>query len=333
MCRAPVGGSGSFPGPAGRVIRRSPPRHVLNLSDLGPEGLRRVLDHAHARKNARAGLPHGMADSDAPLHGHVLAAIFEKPSTRTRISFDIAMRQLGGGSSTLAAADMQLGRGETVADTARVLSGLVDAVMIRANRHDDLLTFAAAASVPLINGLSDRSHPCQIVADLMTVEERLGRPVSATRWAWLGDGNNVCHSLIEAAGLLHFPLAIAGPAAFAPDPLVVSAARAAGASITVGRDPMRAVVDADVIVTDTWVSMGDTDHAARLAAFPSYQLNESLLASAPDHAIVLHCLPAHRGEEVTDAVLDGPQSAVWAEAANRVHAQKALLLWAFGKLD
>lgn len=308
-------------------------RHLLNLSDLGREGLRRVLDHAHARKAARAGLPNGMADSDAPLHGHVLAAIFEKPSTRTRISFDIAMRQLGGSTITLAAGDMQLGRGESVADTARVLSGFVDAVVIRANRHSDLAIFAGSAGVPLVNGLSDLSHPCQVVADLMTVEERLGRPASATRWAWLGDGNNVCHSLLDAAGLLGFPVKLAGPHAYAPDASVLAAARAAGADILLLDDAEAAVADADVIITDTWVSMGDTDHDARMAAFPPYQLHGALLACAPSGSIVLHCLPAHRGEEITDAVLDGPQSAVWEAAANRVHAQKALLLWALGKLD
>lgn len=309
------------------------PRHILTLSDLGADGLRRVLDHAHARKSARAGLPHGAPDSDAPLAGHVLAAIFQKPSTRTRLSFDIAMRQLGGATITLAAGDMQLGRGETIADTARVLSGFVDVAMIRANHQDDLEAFAAAAAIPLLNGLSNYWHPCQIVADLMTAEERHRRPASELTWAWLGDGNNVCNSLIEAAGLLRFPLTIAGPVDFVPDPLTVDTARQRGATVMLTPDPAYAVATADVIVTDTWISMGDTDHAERMAAFPRYQLNEALLAQAPGHAIVLHCLPAHRGEEITDAVIDGPQSAVWDEAANRVHAQKAMLLWALGRLD
>ncbi len=308
------------------------PRHLLNLSDLGAAGLRRVMDHAHARKADRAGLPQGMADSDAPLAGHVLAAIFEKPSTRTRVSFEIAMRQLGGSAITLAAGDMQLGRGETIADTARVLSGFVDAVMIRANRHADLESFAAAASVPLVNGLSERSHPCQIVADLITAEEWLGRPVSEMRWAWLGDGNNVCNSIIEAAGLLDFPLCIAHPEGFAPDAAFLADARARGGDIRVGADADAAVAGADVIVTDTWVSMGQDDSADRKSAFLPYQVDGARMAAAASDAIFLHCLPAHRGEEVTDAVLDGPRSAAWDEAANRVHAQKALLLWALGRL-
>ena len=307
-------------------------RHFLALSDLGPGGLRRILDAAHARKAARAGRPNGTADDDAPLAGHVLAAIFEKPSTRTRLSFDIAMRQLGGETITLAAGDMQLGRGETVPDTARVMSGFVDAVMIRANRHTAVEAFAAAASVPVINGLTDLSHPCQIVADLIAVEERLGRPAAGTRWAWIGDGNNVCNSIIEAAGLLGFELVIACPPAYRPNAAMLQAARACGASIAIIEDTARAACGADVVITDTWVSMGDTDADARTHAFQSYQVNPELMARAAPHAIFLHCLPAHRGEEVTDSVIDGPQSAVWEEAANRVHAQKAILLWALGKL-
>ena len=307
-------------------------RHLLNLSDLGAGGLRRVLDHARARKAARRGLPQGAADSDAPLAGHVLAAIFEKPSTRTRLSFDIAMRQLGGETITLSAGDMQLGRGETIGDTARVLSGFVDAVMIRANRHSDVADFAAAATVPVLNGLTDVSHPCQIVADLLAVEERLRRNADGTRWAWVGDGNNVCNSIIEAAGLLGFSLTVACPAGYEPDAGFVADAVARGADIRVVREPDEAAAGADVVVTDTWVSMGDTDVAERQAAFARYQVNEALMAKAGADALFLHCLPAHRGEEVTDAVIDGPQSAAWEEAANRVHAQKALLLWSLGRL-
>ena len=307
-------------------------RHVLNLSDLGAGGLRLVLDDALARKRARQGLPQGVADSDAPLAGHVLACIFEKPSTRTRLSFDIAMRQLGGSAITLAAGDMQLGRGESIGDTARVLSGFVDAVMIRANRHADVEAFAAAASVPLLNGLTDVSHPCQLVADLLAVEERLGRTVEGTHWAWIGDGNNVCSSLIEAAGLLGFSVTVACPDGYSPDPAFVAEAEDRGAAIRILRDPVEAVIGADVVVTDTWVSMGDTDIAERQAAFADYQVNAALMARAASGALVLHCLPAHRGEEVTDEVIDGPQSAVWEEAANRVHAQKSLLLWALGRL-
>jgi ornithine carbamoyltransferase len=307
-------------------------RHFLNLSDLGPGGLRRVLDHARARKDARKGLPNGAADSDAPLAGHVLASLFEKPSTRTRLSFDIAMRQLGGESITLAAGDLQLGRGESIDDTARVFSRFVDAVMIRANRHGDVESFARTASVPVLNGLTDLSHPCQIVADLLTVEEHLGRNADGTLWAWVGDGNNVCNSIIEAAGLLGFRLRIAHPEGYAPDPGFVAAARARGADILLTASPEEAVSGADVVVTDTWVSMGDTDADARLRDFQPYQVNPMLMGLAATSALFLHCLPAHRGEEVTDSVIDGPQSVVWDEAANRVHAQKALLLWALGKL-
>lgn len=308
-------------------------RHVLNLSDLGPGGLRRVLDHARARKAARRGLPQGAPDSDAPLAGHLLASIFEKPSTRTRLSFEVAMRQLGGETITLSAGDMQLGRGESIEDTARVLSGFVDAILIRANRHGDVQALAAAAGIPVLNGLTDLSHPCQIAADLLTVEEKLGRNTDGSCWAWVGDGNNVCNSIIEAAGLLGFALAIAAPPGFAPDPGFIAAAQARGADIRLGTDPDAAVRHADVVVTDTWVSMGDTDNADRRRAFEPYQINPMRMALASPSAIFLHCLPAHRGEEVTDSVIDGPQSLVWEEAANRVHAQKALLLWALGKLS
>ena len=308
------------------------PRHLLNLSDLGADGLRQVLDRAHARKQARRGLPHGQADTDAPLAGHVLASIFEKPSTRTRLSFDIAMRQLGGEAITLAAGDMQLGRGETVEDTARVLSGFVDLVMIRANRHADVENFAAHAQIPVLNGLTERSHPCQIVADLLTVEEHFGRKADGGRWAWVGDGNNVCNSIVEAAGLLGFAIHIAHPEGYAPDAGFIAAARQRGADIRLTTSPQEAVAGADVVVTDTWVSMGDTDHDARLRAFQPFQVNPMLMGMANQKAVFLHCLPAHRGEEVTDSVIDGPQSLVFEEAANRVHAQKALILWALDRL-
>jgi ornithine carbamoyltransferase len=308
------------------------PRHLLNLSDLGPGGLRRVLDHARARKLARRGLPRGAPDGDAPLAGHLLASVFEKPSTRTRLSFDVAMRQLGGEAITISAGDLQLGRGETIEDTARVLSGFVDVAMIRANRHADVEAFAAAASIPVLNGLTEVSHPCQIVADLLTVEERLGHGAEGLRWAWVGDGNNVCHSVIEAAGLLGFQLTVAAPEGYAPAAGFVDGARARGAEVRLVASPADAVAGADVVVTDTWVSMGDTDAAARQLAFRGFCVDEALMARAADGALFLHCLPAHRGEEVTDAVIDGPQSAVWEEAANRVHAQKALLLWALGRL-
>ncbi len=307
-------------------------RHFLSLADAGAAGVRRILDCAHALKAARAGRPKGAPDDGARLAGRVLAAIFEKPSTRTRLSFDIAMRQLGGATITLAAGDLQLGRGETIADTARVMSRMVDAVMIRARDHRDLEAFAAASEVPVINGLTDRSHPCQIVADLLTVEERLGRPVGTTRWAWLGDGNNVAHSLIEAAGLLGFPLRIAGPDGYAPDAGIVATAQARGADVALVARAEAAVAGADVVVTDTWVSMGDEDGAVRRAVMQPFQVSGMLMALAAPGALFLHCLPAHRGEEVTDDVIDGPQSAVWDEAENRIHAQKAILLWLFGHL-
>jgi ornithine carbamoyltransferase len=302
------------------------PRHFLDLHQFSGAELRALLDEAHRRKAARAGLPKGARDPDAPLQGRALAMIFQKNSTRTRVSFDIGMRQLGGETLVMSAGDMQLGRGETIEDTARVLSRMVDAVMIRANDHNDILRFAAASDVPVINGLTDMSHPCQILADLMTVEERMG-DVKGRTIAWVGDGNNVCASFIHAAAGLGYGLRIATPPAYAPRTQEVEAARKAGASIEVMRDATRAVDGADVVVTDCWVSMGDTDKDARMAAFPPYQVTPELMAKAAPHAIFLHCLPAHRGEEVVDAVMDGPQSAIFDEAENRIHAQKAVLTW------
>jgi ornithine carbamoyltransferase len=227
---------------------------------------------------------------------------------------------------------MQIGIGETIDDTARVLSRYVDIIQLRTDRHDKLTALAEAASVPVINGLTDDTHPCQLVADVMTVEERLNRPVSETTWAWLGDGNNVCQSMIEACGLLGFTLRLSTPAAYDPDDRFVATAEARGAKIEVVRNPHEAVRGADVIVTDTWVSMGDRDRNKRIIALSPYQVNEALMAEAADEAVFIHCLPAHRGEEVTDAVIDGTQSAVFDQAENRVHAQKAILLWCLGKL-
>jgi len=298
-------------------------RHFLDLHQLTPQDLRAILDDARDRKAARAGWPKGRADADAPARDHVLAMIFEKNSTRTRFSFDAAIRQLGGDAIIANASDMQLGRGETVEDTARVLSRMVDVVMIRANSHEDAVRFAQASSVPVINGLTDRSHPCQIIADLMTVEERLG-PVTGKTLAWVGDGNNVCASLIHAAPLLGYHLNIACPADYHPDLFDL---QRGGNNVSLGSDPESAVAGVDVVITDTWVSMGDQDHEARLHAFEPYAVDQSLMALAADDAIFLHCLPAHRGEEVADEVLDGPQSAVWDEAENRIHAQKAVIAW------
>jgi ornithine carbamoyltransferase len=257
--------------------------------------------------------------------------IFQKNSTRTRVSFVIGMHQLGGRSIVLNANDTQLGRGETVEDTARVLSRMVDAVMIRANNHQDVVDFAAASDVPVINGLTDLSHPCQIIADIMTIEEWSG-DITGKTIAWLGDGNNVCTSFVHAAEKLDFKLRIATPAAYAPRAQEIAAAKAAGADVEAHNDAKKAIEGADVVVTDTWVSMGDTDKDARLAALPPYAVDEAMMARAAKDAMFLHCLPAHRGEEVTDAVIDGARSAVWDEAENRIHAQKAVLLWCLGKL-
>ncbi len=307
------------------------PRHFLDISALSSDELRAILDEAHARKAARLDWPKAKLDEDAPLDGYALAMIFQKNSTRTRVSFEIGIRQLGGVAIVLDAASTQLGRGETIEDTARVLSRMVDAVMIRANNHQDVIDFAAASDVPVINGLTDLSHPCQIIADLQTIEERAG-DVAGKTIAWLGDGNNVCTSLIHAAEKLDFKLRIATPPAYAARAQEVAAAKAAGANVEVGVDARAAIKGADAVVTDTWVSMGDTDKDARMAAFPPFAVTEELMKAAAQDAMFLHCLPAHRGEEVTDAVIDGPQSAVWDEAENRIHAQKAVLLWCLGKL-
>lgn len=306
-------------------------RHFLNLSDAGGDAIAAMLADAMDRKAARAGWPKGKADADAPLAGHTLGMIFEKNSTRTRTSFEMAMKQLGGDSMFMAAGQMQLGRGESVADTARVLSRYVDAILIRTDDHAKIEELAAHSSVPVINGLTDLSHPCQIVADLLTIVEQ-GKPLPGLEVAWLGDGNNVLNSIVEAAGLFKFNVRIAVPQGYECDSSFVGAAQAAGADITITRDASQAVTGADIVITDTWVSMGQ-DHAHnKMAAMMPYQVNERLMATAKPNAKFLHCLPAHRGEEVTDGVIDGPQSLIWDEAENRLHAQKSILLWCFGQL-
>ncbi len=306
-------------------------RHFLNLSDAGGDAVAAMLADAIDRKAARAGWPKGRVDADAPLAGHVLAMVFEKNSTRTRASFDIAIRQLGGTPMIMDAGVTQLGRGETIADTSRVLSRYADAIMIRTDDHAKVEELAEFASVPVINGLTDLSHPCQIVADLLTIVES-GKALPGLELAWLGDGNNVLSSLIEAAGLFGFHVRAGVPQGYDPDPAFVEAARAQGSRIDVVRDAREAVEGADLVVTDTWVSMGQ-DHAHnKIAAMAPYQVDEKLMTAAKSDAIFLHCLPAHRGDEVVDAVIDGPQSRVWDEAENRVHAQKSILLWALGKL-
>ena len=306
-------------------------RHFLNLADAGGEAIAAILNDAQARKSARAGWPKGQADADAPLAGHVLAMIFEKSSTRTRVSFDLAMRQLGGSALVLDGASSQLGRGETIADTARVLSRYVDAIMIRTDDHAKAEELAAHAAVPVINGLTDLSHPCQLLADMLTVIERKAK-LGGSRWAWLGDGNNVCNSLVEAASLMHFDVRVACPAGHEPDMGTLQAAATRGCTVPIVRDAREVVAGADVVVTDTWMSMGQAESAQKLADMEPYRVDEALMAAAGQQAIFLHCLPAHRGEEVADAVMDGPASAVWDEAENRLHAQKSLLLWCIGKL-
>ena len=305
------------------------PRHFLDLWRLEPATLRAILDDAARRKRARAGKPQGAVDDDAPARDRVLAMLFEKHSTRTRFSFDAAMRQLGGQTIIVNAADTQLGRGEPAEDTARVLSRMVDAVMVRANDHEELERFAQAATVPVVNGLTDRSHPCQILADLLTFEEEFG-PVTGRTLAWVGDGNNVCASLIHAAGRFDFRLNIACPVDYHPDLMDLARAEA-GDRVSISHDPREAVEGAAAVLTDTWVSMGDVDHDLRLQAFEHFQVDDALMDAAASGAVFMHCLPAHRGEEVTDAVMDGPRSRVWAEAENRVHAQKAVLAWCFGR--
>ena len=303
-------------------------RHFLNLTDAGPDAIAAMLDDALTRKQARAGWPKGRADADAPLAGHVLAMIFEKNSTRTRVSFDMAIRQLGGQSIVMEAGQMQLGRGETVADTARVLSGYVDAIMIRTDDHAKVEEMAHNATVPVINGLTDASHPCQIMADLLTIIES-GKALPGLKVAWLGDGNNVLASIVEAAGLMQFDVVAACPQGFQPEEEAI--VRGNGRARVVS-DPREAVAGADIVVTDTWISMGQAHADTKLLAMMPYQVDAALMATAKPDAKFLHCLPAHRGEEVTPEVIDGAQSLIWAEAENRLHAQKSVLRWCFGQI-
>ena len=302
------------------------PRHFLDLCDFDSATLKSLIAAARRRKEARRGLPRGMQDKDAPLEGRMLAMIFERPSTRTRISFDVAMQQLGGRTIILTGAEMQLGRGETIADTARVLSRYVDAIMIRTLSHDMLTELAENADVPVINGLTKLSHPCQVMADVMTFEEKKG-PIRGRTVAWTGDCNNVCASWIHAAARFDFDLRVATPEAMAPRPALRKWAQNSGGKILFTENPGQAVIGADCIVTDTWVSMGDKDGAKRHNLLKPYQINKALMARAKPDAVFMHCLPAHRGEEVTDDVIDGPQSVVNDEAENRLHIQKAILLW------
>ncbi len=302
-------------------------RHFTDLAEIPAPELRRILDHAAALKSAwRKGVP----SSDRPLAGKTLAMIFDKPSTRTRVSFDVAMRQLGGEAIMLTGKEMQLGRGETIADTARVLSRFVEGIVIRILDHSAVVELATHASVPIINGLTKRSHPCQLMADILTFEERRG-PIAGRTVAWCGDGNNVLASWIQAAERFGFTLRVATPASLRPPPEVL--ARAPGASVVLTDDARAAVAGADCVVTDCWLSMGDEEKISRAKLLKPYRVDASLMAGAAKDALFMHCLPAHRGEEVTDEVIDGPQSVVFDEAENRLHAQKGILAWCMGAMD
>ncbi len=302
-------------------------RHFLDLDALGAQTLRRILDMGHLMKRAgkrapEALRPPGVADA-------VLVTIFEKPSTRTRVSFDVAMRQIGGGTISLNHDDLQLGRGESIADTARVLSRYCDVIVIRAQSHDTLLELAAHATVPVINGLTDKSHPCQVMADLMTLEETRG-PAAGKTVAWVGDGNNVAASWMHAAARFGFTLKIACPPELAPEPDALARVQSEGGDVSLTDDPVAAVRGADCVVTDTWVSMGQSDGARRKELLRPYGVTSELMSRAAEGAIFMHCLPAYRGHEVTAEVLDGPRSVVIDEAENRLHAQKAILAWCLG---
>lgn len=296
-------------------------RHFLDWRDLNRDDIEAILSVASQRKSARG-------REEQSLSGKSLAMIFEKNSTRTRVSFEVGMRELGGNPLVLQKEDLQLGRGETVADTARVLSRYVHAIMLRSHGHNTLIELAQYADVPVINGLTNLLHPCQVMADVLTIEEKLGG-IAGKKVAWVGDGNNMANTWITAAMKLDFELVLACPKNHMPNAAILAEAKAAGAKVTLTHSPEEAVTGADVVNADTWVSMGDDDTLTRKQAFKGFQVNEALMKKANKDAIFLHCLPAHRGEEVTDAVLDGPQSMVWEEAENRLHVQKAILLWCF----
>jgi ornithine carbamoyltransferase len=305
------------------------PKHFLDIDRVDGGELRGILSDASARKAARAGLGMADTDSDAPLAGKLLAMVFIQPSTRTRVSFDVGMRQLGGETIVLNADDLQIDRGESMADTARVLSRYVDAIMIRTKEHQMLEELVEYASVPVINGLTDASHPCQLMADVMTFEEHKG-PISERVIAWSGDGNNVAASWIHGAARFGYELRLACPEPLEPSADLIGWARGEGANVNVLRNPEAAVDGADCVVSDAWVSMHDNDASARHNMLAPYQVNDALMARAKQDAIFMHCLPAHRGEEVTAEVIDGPRSVVWDEAENRLHAQKGILTWCLG---
>jgi ornithine carbamoyltransferase len=302
-------------------------RHFLDLDGIDAKTLRKIIDAAHAMKAAGKRVPAKLKPKG--IEDDILLLIFEKPSTRTRVSFDVAMRQLGGQTITLNQHDLQLGRGESIADTARVLSRYGDAIMIRANSHATLLDLAEHATVPVINGLTDVSHPCQIMADVMTFEEHVG-PIKGRTIAWVGDGNNVAVSWMHAAAKFGFELRVACPEQLRPTDEVIEWVRREKASVTVMTDPVKAVRGVDCIVTDTWVSMGQTDAPRRKQLLKPYAVDDALMSKAAKGAIFMHCLPAYRGHEVSESVLEGPQSVVFDEAENRLHAQKGILAWCLG---
>ncbi|MDD9725773.1 ornithine carbamoyltransferase [Roseovarius sp. SK2] len=306
-------------------------QHFLDIHTTDASELRGIIDGARHMKTAREGRPRGAADDEQPLAGRMVALIFEKPSTRTRTSFDVGVRQMGGETMVLSGADMQLGHGETIADTARVMSRYVDLIMIRTFDESVLQEMAEYADVPVINGLTDRTHPCQIMADVMTYEEHRG-PIKGKKVVWAGDGNNVCSSFLHAAGQFGFDMTFTGPAQLDPEEEFVGLARKAGSTITIERDAAKAVEGADLVVTDTWVSMHDSQSSKerRHNMLRPYQVNAELMKRAKNDALFMHCLPAHREEEVTSPVMDGPHSVVFDEAENRLHAQKAIMRWCLG---
>ncbi len=304
-------------------------RHFLDLSEMPVADLRRILETALSIKRRRR---KGELAAHRPLTGKVLAMIFDKPSTRTRVSFDVAMRELGGETIMLTGQEMQLGRGETIADTARVLSRFVDAIVIRVLDAGQLAELAHYADVPVINGLTKKSHPCQVIADVLTFEEHRG-PIKGRTIAWSGDANNVLASWIHAANKFEFSINVATPVELEVPPELVAWARSTQTRLKVTRDPYEAVAGADAVISDCWVSMGDEDESFRHNLLRPYQVNDKLMAAAGKDAIFMHCLPAHRGEEVTDSVIDGPRSVVFDEAENRLHAQKGILSWCFGTLE
>nr|WP_207186967.1 ornithine carbamoyltransferase [Rhodovulum imhoffii] len=303
----------------------------MDIHTTPPADLRAIIDQARTMKEARAGRPRGTPDDTLPLAGRMVALIFEKPSTRTRVSFDVGVRQMGGQTMVLSGADMQLGHGETIADTARVLSRYVDLIMIRTFEEATLQEMAEFASVPVINGLTNRTHPCQIMADILTYEEHRG-PIAGKKVVWAGDGNNVCASFIHAAGQFGFDLTFTGPATLDPEQDFIEGARAGGADVRIERDAHKAAEGADLIVTDTWVSMHDPQSARerRHNQLRPYQVNDAMMARAKPDALFMHCLPAHRDEEVTSRVMDGPNSVIFDEAENRLHAQKAVMRYCLG---